>query len=108
MATFNLVSQSVTTTVTSSAVNPDLTPDRYGTVVVMHSGSAKVSTFNAFLEGSFDNTNWFTIENMLGTDSDYNSASQQSWCRIVPFTKYMRMRIAYTGSALTVNAWIFE
>lgn len=99
---------SISSTTVSSTFTPDLLPDRYGTVVVTHSGASKVPSFSAFLEGSFDNTNWFTVTNMLGSDNDYTYASQQSWCRIVPFAKYLRVRVVYSGSALTVNSWLFE
>ena len=111
MATFKIIdAQAITTSPTnSSAVNPDLTPDRYGTVVVTHSGSrlAAGSTVAVHLQGSFDGTNYFDIESMKPSDTSYINGTLTSWCRVVPLVAYIRVSVV-NGGGLTYNAWVFE
>ena len=111
MATFKIIdAQAITTSPTnSSAVNPDLTPDRYGTVVVTHSGSrlASNSTVAVHLQGSFDGTNYFDIESMKPSDTSYVNGTLTSWCRVVPLVAYVRVSVV-NGGGLTYNAWVFE
>lgn len=110
MATFKIIDNvTVATTTTSSAVNPDLTPDRYGTVVVTHNGSrlAAGSTVAVHLQGSFDGTNYFDIESMKPSDTSYINGTLTSWCRVVPLVAYIRVSVV-NGGGLTYNAWVFE
>lgn len=103
--------QTISTSPTdSSVVTPDLAPDQYGTVVVTHSGSrlASSSTVRAFLQGSLDGgTTWFDIEVMSPADTTYINGNANSWCRVVPLVKQLRIRIV-NGGGLVYNAWVIE
>ena len=110
MATFNLVSQVVATTLTSSSVYPDLSPDRYGHFAVTHSG-ARLSTSSDLaiaLQGTLDGgTTWFDIETVRPGDADYVNNTTASWCRIVPLVQQVRASIV-NGNSLTIKVWVTE
>ena len=103
--------QTISTSPTdSSSVAPDLQPDQYGTVIVTHSGTrlAAGSTVAAFLQGSLDDgTTWFDIECMKPSDTTYINGNANSWCRVVPLVKMLRVRIV-NGGGLVYNAWVIE
>ena len=112
MAVIRIINaQTISTTPTdSSTFYPDLEPDHYGTVVVTHSGSrlAASSTVRAVLQGSLDGgTTWFDIEVMSPADTTYINGNLNSWCRVVPLVKQIRVRIV-NGGGLVYNAWIIE
>ena len=110
MATFQLVNQAVASTYSSTAVAPDLTPDRYGIFVVTHSGSrlSSSSTVVVTLQGSLDSgVSWFDIETMRPSDTDYVNATTSSWCRIVPLVNQIRISIS-NGNGLTYTSWVTE
>jgi hypothetical protein len=95
---------------TSATFNPDLAPDQYGTVVVTHSGSrlSPSSTVAAYLQGSLDNgTTWFDIEVMKPSDTVYINGTLNSWCRVVPLVKSIRLQVL-NSTGLTLNAWVIE
>lgn len=95
---------------TGSTVYPDFQPDRYGTVVVTHSGSrlSASSTVAAYLQGSVDGgTTWFDIEAMKPNDTSYINGTLNSWCRVVPLANAIRIQVL-NGSGLTINAWVIE
>ena len=110
MATIRLFNEmTVTTTETSDVFNPDLEPDRYGTVVVTHSGAklASSAATTVYFQGSMDNTNWFDIEIMKVSDTSYMNGILASWCRVVPLAKYIRANVVST-SGRTFSVWVLE
>lgn len=89
---------------------PDMSPDRYGTFVVTHSGArlGSSSTVVVALQGSLDSgTTWFDLETLRPSDTDYINGTVSSWCRIVPLVDRIRVSIT-NGANLTYNAWIVE
>lgn len=111
MAVIRLVNAaSGAATYTSSTFNPDLQPDQYGTVIVTHSGSrlSPTSTVAAYLQGSLDGgTTWFDIEVMKPSDTVYINGTLNSWCRVVPLVKSIRLQVL-NSTGLTLNAWVIE
>lgn len=111
MATFRMFNQAILAGASelSDTFNPDLEPDRYGTVMVTHSGAKLATSTNAavYLQGSMDNTNWFDIEAMKVNDTSYINGLTSSWCRVVPLAKYIRM-VSANGQGRTWNAWVYE
>lgn len=112
MAILRLVENAAVSTspYTSSTLNPDFQPDRYGTVVVTHSGSrlGSGSTVAVYLQGSLDSgTTWFDIEAMKPADTTYVNGTLNSWCRVVPLANAIRIQVL-NGSGITFNAWVLE
>jgi hypothetical protein len=96
----------VTTTETSSVFNPDLEPDRYGTIMVTHSGAklASSAATTIYFQGSVDGTNWVDIEIMKVSDTSYLNGILASWCRVVPLAKHIRVNVVSTSGR---NWWVW-
>jgi len=111
MAVIRLASSAAgAATYTSSTFNPDLQPDQYGTVIVTHNGArlSPTSSVVAYLQGSLDGgTTWFDIETMKPGDTSYVNGTMNSWCRVVPLVKSIRLQVL-NSSGLTLNAWVIE
>lgn len=111
MATFRLATnEPVPSVYVSGPFYPDMTPDRYGTLVVTHSGArlGSSSTVVVSLQGTLDDgTTWFDLETVRPSDTDYINGTTNSWCRIVPLVNRIRISVS-NGGNLTYNAWIVE
>lgn len=116
MLRYNLITNEVLNNATSNAVTVKMWRDQYGCVCVTHSGN-KLSTGDAhrvMLQGSFDNTLWFTIETMSPADDDYTKQpttptgdAKTSWVRVVQMLPFMRAQVI-SGGGLTYNIVLGE
>ena len=100
----------VATDATSSVYTARETPDQFGMVVIKHSGAkfASGSTPAITVEGSFNNTDWVSIETVTPADPEYlEDPVNNSWVKVVPLMSYMRIRVG-SGGSRNYWAWIAE
>ena len=111
------INAEATTNSTSNTVTTTICRDQYGAFCVSHSGDrlASSSTLRVMLQGSFDQSAWFTIETVSPADDDYQrqptgtpiNFARASWVRVVQLMPFLRVQII-NGGGLTFTAMIVE